>query len=84
MNLSPPNSEVIAAVARNRIKEGRFILISLSQDKPMILKDGLIPEIDYPRALIAMYDELGEVAPTKVIKSVKNHLSKKPLTPEQG
>lgn len=75
MNLSPPNSQVIAAVARNRIKEGRFILISLSQEKAMVLKDGIIPEVDYKRALIALYDELGEQVPPKVIQAVQRQLT---------
>ena len=84
MNLNPPNSEVIAAVARNRIKEGRFILISLSQDRPMILKDGIIPEVDYTRALLALYDEIGEEVPGPVIKSVKNHFYNAASKQEQG
>lgn len=75
MSLQLPNAEVTRTVARNRLKEGRFILISLSQEKAMVLSDGLIPAIDYKRALIALYDRLGEEVPTNVIKSVQNKLA---------
>lgn len=80
MNLSTPGSEVVAVTARNRIKEGRYILISLSGDRPMVLKDGIIALIDYKRALIALYEELGEVVPSRVIKAMENHFYRESST----
>ncbi len=76
MALSQPSRTVTETVARNRIQQGRYILVSLSEEKPMILAEGIDNQKDWLRLLVAVYERLGEEVPGPVVKSVRNHYAR--------
>lgn len=72
MSKRPVSAEISATVAKNRMQSGKWVLISLSDARPMVVTSGEIEGEDWIQCLIALYDRLGQEIPENVVQKLKD------------
>jgi hypothetical protein len=72
MGKKPISDEILATVAKNRIQEGRWVLISLAHSRPMVVSVGMEDGQDWIECLIALYEKLGQDIPETVVQKLKD------------